>query len=158
MYHNLSSQKRNQYYIAANESDLDTIHKVWPQTQTTYIWGPSTSLLDAEPALLNPYNPAAIGNFFFYNPKNCSSIVNNFQSSYNLARWDSRLWKVCNPVVIWLSFIWIEDITSINPNVNRYYWQTWHKGGRSRVIKPFMPKLCNLTIPFLNSQIWICQE
>ena len=56
MYYDLSSHKRNQYDIAANESDLDTIHKVWPQTQTTYIWGPSTILPDAEPALLNPYN------------------------------------------------------------------------------------------------------
>ena len=62
MYYNLSSHKRNQYNIAANESDLDPIHKGWAQTQTQiYIWGPSTSLPDAEPALLNPYNPAAIG-------------------------------------------------------------------------------------------------
>ena len=61
MYYNLSSHKRNQYDIAANECDLDPIHKVWAQTQTSYIWRPSTILADAEPALLNPYNPAAIG-------------------------------------------------------------------------------------------------
>ena len=70
------------YDIAANESNLDTIHKVWPQTQTTYIWGPSTSL---------PNRP-------FWNR---TILPQSGISFFTIQRIAAQLWIIFNPVITW---------------------------------------------------------